>query len=370
MNSDKKTFFTYNNKTAIQLSLFISTTMILIMGLSLFYAQSRNLERRINISEILTIRIAATFLVNTILLFLLFSFQFWVLKKPQKNHRKRILLMILGSILLLFVFSPVFAQIQWWVFDNSVVPTDLYFTLHFVKDLVFLFVTLLFTALVYMWNQGQKTQEENQRLTVENIQNRYNALKSQVDPHFLFNSLNTLNGLIGFDDEKAHNYVAQLSSVFRYTMQSKPVSQLSDELEFIKSYSYLMKIRYNDSLSIEYNVDEKYLSYIILPFGLQLLIENAVKHNVVSNKYPLTIKVDVTEEEIIRVENNVQPKHDSESGGLGLVNLNERYQLMFNKEIKILQTEDVFVVEIPLIKEVESKKIESISDYESRCRRR
>ncbi len=97
---------------------------------------------------------------------------------------------------------------------------------------------------------------ENQHLVFENLQNRYNALKNQTDPHFLFNSLNTLNGLIGYDDQRASDYLEQLSNVFRYTMQNKEVSKLSDELEFAEAYIYMMKIRYNDGLDVQISIED------------------------------------------------------------------------------------------------------------------
>lgn len=232
-----------------------------------------------------------------------------------------------------------------------------------------LVITWLFTALLYMWNMNQESLMENQKLSLENLQNRYDALKNQVDPHFLFNSLNTLNGLIGFDDEKAQEYLTELSSVFRYTMQNKPLIQLCDELKFAESYMYLMKIRYNDGLQIDYKADEKYMEYYILPFGLQMLIENAIKHNVISMKYPLHITIETTDNDTIRVKNSLRPKSDNSSSGIGLANLDERYKLVFNKGIEIMQDENSFMVEIPLFdepKKIEYRTNESESSY---CRR-
>lgn len=341
----------YGKKTAFKLSLIIAIIFICIMLISLFYARSKDLGRELRMSDVITVRSVFTFFIDTLLLYILFWFQFWVIK-IKKSPQKRVLLMILGSLMLVFVLSPIFAQIQWWLFKEHL-PMNIYLTFHFVRDMMLLLITLLFTALMYMWNQSQKTLIENQKLSLESLQNRYNALKNQIDPHFLFNSLNTLNGLIGYDDDKAHEYVDQLSSVFRYTMQNKPVITLEEELNFAEAYIYLMKIRFDKSLQIEFHPEEKYFNYYILPFGIQLLIENAIKHNIISKKYPLSIIVETTDKEVIRVKNSINLKSENASSGIGLANLDERYRLMFGKEITISQDNDFFTVEIPLIKEME-----------------
>ncbi len=154
-----------------------------------------------------------------------------------------------------YILESTFSQMQWWWFRDEVSPRA-YSTLHYVKDLIILIISFLFTLLIYFINQNQMRVTENQHLVFENLQNRYNALKNQTDPHFLFNSLNTLNGLIGYDDQRASDYLEQLSNVFRYTMQNKEVSKLSDELEFAEAYIYMMKIRYNDGLDVQISIED------------------------------------------------------------------------------------------------------------------
>ena len=125
---------------------------------------------------------------------------------------------------------------------------------------------------------------------------------------------------------------------------------LDEELDFTESYALLLKIRYGDNLQIQYNIDDKYRSYYIIPVSLQLLVENAIKHNVVSSKHPLLITIETTPNDSIRVTNAIQPKSGVECGeGIGLANLTERYELLFQKEVIITKT-DVFSVEIPLNK--------------------
>jgi LytS/YehU family sensor histidine kinase len=218
-----------------------------------------------------------------------------------------------------------------------------------MKDLVAAVIVFLSTLTLTSLIRSHQTLLENQQLVAENIRNRYEALKNQLNPHFLFNSLNTLDGLIGFDDEKAHNYLQNLSSSFRYTIQNKEIITLIEELQFVESYCYLMKIRYGDNLTIQYAVNEKYNEYFIMPVSLQLLIENAIKHNVINDKHPLTIGIETTENDTIKVSNAIQPKINDDVGeGIGLVNLMERYRLLFGMDVIITKNE-TFGVEIPLI---------------------
>jgi len=340
----------FSTRSAIKLSLIISMLFFFIMLITFIFARTNDIGHTFNFTESLGADKFLMFFFNTFLLYILLQFQFWVVKHI-KNGRKRIIVMISGSLLLLFVLSPVFSQIQW--FFNQQVPQAVLLIVHLTKDLLIFIITLLFTALIYAWDINQKKTLENQKLLLKSLQNRYDALKNQVDPHFLFNSLNTLNGLVGYDDDRAHEYISELSSIFRYTMQNKQVLQLRDELNFAQSYTYLMKIRFNESLQVDAHIDEKYMDYYILPFALQILIENAVKHNVVSNKSPLAIVVETTDNETICIKNSIHLKNSAKGSGIGLSNLDERYNLIFNKEIKITQNENYFIVEIPLIKDVE-----------------
>jgi LytS/YehU family sensor histidine kinase len=213
-------------------------------------------------------------------------------------------------------------------------------------------MTILFTILLYIIGDREKQILENQKLSVENMRARFETLKSQLNPHFLFNTLNTLDGLIDFDKEKAHEYLQKLSSSFRYTLQNKEITTLKEELEFAEAYAYLMKIRYGDNLNIQYAVDEKYNFFHIMPVSLQILIENAIKHNVIDHKRPLTIHIETTEHDTIKVSNAIQRKIYAEAGeGIGLANLVERYHLLFGMNVMITRN-GVFSVEIPLIKEL------------------
>lgn len=339
----------YGSKSALKLSLITSLIFVFIMVVTHLFAKWNDIDKGRGFFDFVTINTLIIFISNIIILYILFRCQFWIYLHIE-NKRKRSIVCILGPLLILFILSPLFTEILWRF--NKLVPKEMMLIFLFVKDLILFFISLLLSALIHVWIINQKNMLENQMLVIKNLQNRYQALKNQVDPHFLFNSLNTLNGLIGYDDDKAHEYIDQLSSIFRYTMQNKQILHLEEELDFTKSYIHLMQIRYNNGLQVTYSIDEKYREYHILPMALQMLIENAVKHNVISNKYPLSITIETTPDHSIRIQNSIRLKNNGETSGIGLSNLNERYHMIFNKEIRISQDDTLFTVEIPLINDL------------------
>lgn len=344
----------YDKRTALRAAVAMSFILAFVMLSSSLYFISLDKSTGVRFIDIISFRSVITLLINTLILYFLFRLQFWMIIR-YPNNKVKVWVVLLASFVVIAFVSPVLSHLQWWWFRGEV-SAKAYTALHYVKDLMVLIISFLFTALIYLINQNQKKVTENQDLVIENLQNKYNALKNQVDPHFLFNSLNTLSGLINFENERAQEYLRQLSIVFRYTMQDKLITTLSDELQFSESYIYLMKIRYNDGLNVHLRINPAFRKNYILPFGLQVLIENAVKHNVISRKNPLCIIIETTAQGTIRVENNLQPKQSkTESNGLGLANLNERYRLMFGREIEIKATNETFSVEIPLMENQEMK---------------
>ena len=335
-----------NHKSALKLSLIISLLLVFFMFIGFIFSEKNN-----HLSNISIYNAIVQYIISLGVLFVLYEFCFWVFRKKWMLN-KRHLVALFGTIGMAILISPVFSNIALLIIQpiaGDELLLDRFAVLNLIKDLVLSFIVYLSTLSVVMVIHGQQVLLENQRLLAENIRNRYETLKNQLNPHFLFNSLNTLDGLISLDEGKAHNYVQNLSSIFRYTIQNKEVTTLEDELNFVESYVYLMKIRYGDNLNIQYAVDEKYYRYYIMPVSLQLLIENAIKHNVINNKHPLTIFIETTENGTIKVSNTIQPKINAETGeGIGLANLTERYNLLFDKEILITQN-GVFGVEVPLI---------------------
>ena len=286
---------------------------------------------------------------NFIIAFVLYLISFKILSKRQALKNKALLVIVL-IIICTSILSYICSMVQIEFMDVKPYPN------HFVKGALFrdyfiLVVVLLSSQILNLSYKQQLTALENERLIAENIKTRFAALKNQVDPHFLFNSLNTLNSLIETDKIKAQEYVQELSSVFRYTLQNKETIALSEELKFTQAYCHLMQIRYgNNSLRFDIRIDEDYYNYSIIPLSLQTLVENAIKHNVVSARQPLLITIETLDDNSIRVSNPILLKKDAEIGeGIGLANLEERYRIMWQKEVYLSSENGVFEVKIPLI---------------------
>ena len=216
-----------------------------------------------------------------------------------------------------------------------------------------LVVSLLYGRIYQLISQQQEIVLENERLKNENLSTRYNMLVSQINPHFFFNSLNSLAMLIrDRDSDKALTYIDQLSDTFRYIIQNgqNTLSTLGEELQFAESYGYLFKIRYADKLFFDIETDEKLKSWQLPALTLQPLIGNAVKHNTITKSKPFHISIR-TEGEYLVVSNTVLPKLDPEPGtGIGLKNLDDRYRLITGRGIEIENDGTTFTVRVPLTK--------------------
>ena len=199
----------------------------------------------------------------------------------------------------------------------------------------------------------KKTSLEKEQLVKENVLSQLEGLKNQVNPHFLFNSLNTLVNIIPEHPETAVRFVQKLSKVYRYILEIRDTqtTPLSNELDFIKAYMFLLKERFGDNISVKIgeNIDGEYEKEIV-PLSLQILFENAIKHNIISVEKPLLIEVSIENERLI-VKNNLQRKNQIQEGtGVGLQNIKNRYRLICNKEVDIIVTQHAFMVALPLLK--------------------
>ena len=354
-----------NHKLAAQISLFV-TLMLTVFTFARFIFDTGQPSRFENYQQIpdnifepAISHIIIFFLSCAVIFFLLYETAFWIVRKKMGRLKKYFVafLGIFGvALLMCFLFFKASLQFLKDIpFDFQNLIEHILYKHVFQIALIISLIVFLSTLYILSFLRNQQTRLENERLISENIRNRHEALKNQLNPHFLFNSLNTLDGLIGFDDEKARSYLHNLSAIFRYTIQNKEITSLREELNFVESYACLMKIRYGNSLQIQYTVDEKYNDFNIMPLSLQLLIENAIKHNVVNDRHPLIIKIITTQNDSIMVSNAIQPKLNAcEGEGIGLANLVERYRLLFDLEVMINKT-DVFAVEIPLVKKYSKK---------------
>ena len=212
--------------------------------------------------------------------------------------------------------------------------------------------SMLYGRIYVLISQRQAVVVENERLKNENLTTRYNMLVGQINPHFFFNSLNSLAMLVRErQDDKALVYIDQLSYTFRYIIQNgqSTLMTLGEELKFAEAYSYLFKIRYADKLFFDIAVDARYFDWRLPALSLQPLIGNAVKHNTITRSNPLHVSIRV-ENGILEVSNPRRPKLEPEpSTGIGLENLRNRWQLITGRDIAILSTEERFTVRLPLL---------------------
>jgi LytS/YehU family sensor histidine kinase len=194
--------------------------------------------------------------------------------------------------------------------------------------------------------------DEAEQLKKENLQSQLEGLKGQVNPHFLFNSLNSLSSLISDDPEKAEKFLDEMSKVYRYLLRTNEdgLTTLQAEMDFIYSYFHLLKTRYGDGLDMKAVIENRFLAYQIPPLTLQMLVENAVKHNMILKDKPLQIMILTTNSGKLIVSNNLQRKDRMVSSNkVGLSNIVKKYRLMKQEEISVRDDGKEFAVIVPLI---------------------
>jgi hypothetical protein len=218
------------------------------------------------------------------------------------------------------------------------------------------FITLLITYLitgihemVFFYHQWIQNFSKSIRLEKDNIQANYETLKTQVNPHFLFNSLNSLTNLVD-DNPRAVGYIQHLSEFLRYMLSSrnKDLVYLKDEVVVLEHYFELQKTRFLDNLRIHIEIPEKYQLYTVPPLALQMLAENCIKHNVISSESPLHISIQA-DHGYVTISNNLQRKSEVNSTGQGLKNIIERYRYFTDKEVKIKENHRQYEVSVPLL---------------------
>ncbi|MDR0748343.1 MAG: histidine kinase [Tannerellaceae bacterium] len=213
-------------------------------------------------------------------------------------------------------------------------------------------IGILVSSIVFFYHTWRQSIDREQQLREENLIYQYRNLKSRVNPHFLFNSLNTLSELIYADTQKADNYIQKLARTYRYILDNEETTliPLSEEITFVTQYFDLQKERDGDKIRLEMQLEQT-APYKIIPVSLQIVVENALKHNAASEDNPLVIRLHQAGG-YIEVFNTIRKKHSLPAGhspGTGLVNLRERIRLTTGKEMRIVRDEHTFSVKIPLI---------------------
>ena len=226
-----------------------------------------------------------------------------------------------------------------------------------IKDLV-VPLMITFTINSFMHGRGfllawREKAVQYEKLKTEQINTQYNSLKNQVNPHFLFNSLNALSSLVYEDQDRAVEFIRKLSEVYRYVLETKDkeIVSVKEELEFLNSYLYLQKIRFGENLIFNNTIETAVLDNYVVPISLQMLMENAIKHNVISNSKSLHVKV-YNDGDYLYLENNLQEKLHKDSTGIGLQNIKDRYTLLSDKPVLISNKNNIFKVAVPIIKSI------------------
>lgn len=274
------------------------------------------------------------------------SIQGWV---GRKIHP--LIILFVCSLLNVVFASVISLGLLYAVLQNQIAAS----ADHLILVLAFGFRVNLFlnclNAIYFFMDRLKKSELKAAQLEKVTIEAQFEALRSQINPHFLFNCFNALSTLVYKDAETSAKFIAQLSKVYRYLLfnQEKKIVPLHEELEFIAAYLFLLKIRFGDSLSIESNISVDVNKYFIAPASLQMLIENAIKHNVVSSKSKLKIRI-TTINSTIEVANTLREKDvKEESAFIGLKNIQKRYEFLSDTPVVIEKTEDTFKVKLPLL---------------------
>jgi two-component system, LytTR family, sensor kinase len=255
---------------------------------------------------------------------------------------------LIGSLALTAVIVIVF---EVFVFEiPASLNNPLKLTLTYTSLISLLFHLL--NAVVFYMTQYKKKQLEAEELMRINAQAQLQNIKAQVNPHFLFNNLNVLSTLVMQNSKDSNHFIEAFSKVYHYILQNqdRELIELDKELEFLKPYMYLLNKRFPQGVSVTTDIDERWKKSFVVPAALQMLVENAIKHNIISHDKPLAIKLHANGTPELEVSNNLQLKITKEpSSNIGLNNINKRYELITGKQIKVFSDEKDFKVSIPLI---------------------
>lgn len=298
------------------------------------------------------ITVMITFIHCCVYLFIFRKIFIYVRKKYPlfEDAGKRITVELVLVLLTYFALDPILAKYCVGVFKkiDNVSPS----VSMSISSLVVIALVVAIYESIYFYQQLKKSIQEKEELQRENIKSQLEGLKSKVNPHFLFNSLNTLAYLIPEDAEKSVKFVQKLSKVYRYIleMSDEKLIPLQKELDFLNAYIFLLKERFEENLRVEIDIPKARLKDKIIPLSLQILFENAIKHNVISSSKPLFIKVLINEEGKLIVENNLQKKKQiKNSTKFGLENIKNRYRFFSTEAVDVISTSTSFIVSLPLI---------------------
>lgn len=336
------------------LRLLLFTIIGLLFLFYLFYGEYDelpNLSRHINIY-------AFTIIASTLTGFGIFYINRWLNDKfPWRTH---ILRRFVSGLFLDFTFLGGLLLLMGWlanitgVIDYAMFAEDMFVRQIEIKLIVLCFLTMFVVTLVefntFSYNEYSVGQIRKLRAERKQLELQFEALKSQLSPHYLFNSMNTISSLVYRDPHVAENFIRNLADTFNYVLYTREakVVTLKEEIEALKDYGYLLNIRYAAAVDLRIEIDRQYLERPIPPLTLQLLVENAVKHNIISNDNPLKVNIRATDDEVIVLNNKTGSPSKTASHRVGLDNIKKRYAFFTTKEVQLLD-DDYFEVKLPMI---------------------
>lgn len=351
------------NNTKIRSILIIVIAAFLVSVLfnirtfiKLFELLSNNSER----AQVMGPRLMFSFF-NLIIEFVVFSlvafFNYsWLEKIVDLGKFKRgsIPIIVISNLIVYFILIPAGKLFHnaYFASMEQVYNKEIEFDIRnflFINISVFL-LAILVANLLKLMRKMKIAEQENIRLVEEKSKAELCALKEQISPHFFFNTLSSLITVVRNEKKEVGiEFIQEMSKTYRYTLASKQnMVSLKEELEFLQSYIFLLKKRFGEKLMVNLEISNNNFQSLIPPMSLQLLVENAIRHNVITHTSPLTIKVFI-ENNMICVKNNLQEKESSDSFGIGLQNLANRYRLLAQKDIIIAKDEHSFSVKLPLL---------------------
>ena len=287
---------------------------------------------------------------------------YWRKRIPEANRTVMRIALQLGCILLSSVVIELAVKYGLAAFIESSDDT------HPISGMAGTYLVILLIISIYeaifLYMQWRTAIVEKERLQQEHLRSQLQGLRNQVNPHFLFNSLNTLMSIITDDQDLAVRYLQKLSSVFRHVLENRneQVILIEEELKFMEDYIFLQKERFRENLQVEISIPDKVRQHAIVPLSLQILIENAIKHNVISEKRPLQIRLFLNETGKLTVWNNLQLKEQkSNSTKVGLENIQTRYGFFTDASVDIESTDAYFSVSIPILS-ISNQGANAISD--------
>ena len=264
--------------------------------------------------------------------------------KPLQHILIEVTVLILFTVFMMCMNALVFII---WIGE----PLDIKeITSNTIVILILVFGLVTYHEALFFYYQWKENFNKSTLLEKANLEAEFDVLKSQVNPHFLFNSLNTLTTYVE-DNPDAVEYIQTLSIFLRYSFDDgySGLKSLKEEIEIVRKYIKLQRYRYEDELKVDINIETNYMESLLPSLSLQTLVENAIKHNVISNNKPLNIQIFIENETYVVIENNLQVKQEINSTNKGLKNLINRYSFVSEKEIIISEKNNKFTVKLPLL---------------------